>query len=72
MTAHVTLDGKVTVSAVLILMNVQLVPMLVTVSELVPTLLDHTTAHVMMDIWVMDSCALSLVLHSTTATRMVT
>ena len=50
----------------LISMNVLLVLMLVTVMvhALIPP--DHTTALVMMDFWVMDSCALFHVLHSTT------
>ena len=67
----VTLDLKATVSAVSISMNVLLVPMLVTPSVHVPTLSAHTTAHVIMDIWVMDLSALFHVLHFTILARMV-
>ena len=67
----VTMVMKVMVSHVMILMNVQ--EKLTTVMSLrhVPILSAHTTAHVMMDIWVMDFCALFHVLHSTILARMV-
>ena len=68
---HVTTDGKVMVSPVSILMNVLLVLMIVTNSAFVPIPQAHTTAHVMMDIWVMDFCALFPVQHSTTPHQMV-
>ena len=68
---HAMKDGKVMVSPVSILMNVLLVYTPVMNSAFAPIPLAHTTAHAMMDIWVMDFCVPFPVQHSTTDPKRV-
>ena len=68
---HVTMDGKEMALTVSISTSVQLIPMIVTNSPIVPILLAPMTALVTMDIWVMGSCVQFLAQHSTIPPMMV-